>query len=242
MALQLGQVEVRPESAVEQLLRVVEEVEAEVEQRRRRPARRRRACGARRDASRAGRTTSVAVSAFSGYSCPSGSGRRSCGAPRRRGCVWPSTTLLQVGESASSRSAMKTLAPELSALMTILRSPGPVISTRRSSRSAGASATRQSPCAGLDPGSLAAQERPRRARRASSSSRRRAPQLALEVGDEGERAPPSRIDLVRGRGDLDAVSAPSSACSGLELRLLGRAAQRERRALAARIAASTPSK
>ena len=37
---------------------------------------------------------------------------------------------------------MNTRAPELSALITILRSVGPVISTRRSCRSGGASATR----------------------------------------------------------------------------------------------------
>ncbi len=36
---------------------------------------------------------------------------------------------------------MNTLAPELSALIIILGSAGPVISTRRSSRSAGAGAT-----------------------------------------------------------------------------------------------------
>ena len=41
----------------------------------------------------------------------------------------------------SSKSAMKTEAPELSALMIIFRSTGPVISTRRSSRSAGIGAT-----------------------------------------------------------------------------------------------------
>ena len=49
--------------------------------------------------------------------------------------------LLQVGEFESSKSAMKTLAPEFSALMIILRSTGPVISTRRSSRSFGMGAT-----------------------------------------------------------------------------------------------------
>src|SRR3954463_1963640 len=49
--------------------------------------------------------------------------------------------LFQLGVLASSKSAMKTLAPELSALMSILRSVGPVISTRRSVRSA-SSATR----------------------------------------------------------------------------------------------------
>ena len=51
---------------------------------------------------------------------------------------WPSVTFAHVGEFASSKSAMKTLAPELSALITIFASTGPVISTRRSWRSAGA--------------------------------------------------------------------------------------------------------
>ena len=46
---------------------------------------------------------------------------------------------------ASSKSAMKTLAPELSALMIIFRSTGPVISTRRSRRSAGIGGPFQSP-------------------------------------------------------------------------------------------------
>ena len=48
-----------------------------------------------------------------------------------------------MGVFESSKSDMNTLAPELSALMIILRSTGPVISTRRSCRSAGAGATRQ---------------------------------------------------------------------------------------------------
>ena len=39
--------------------------------------------------------------------------------------------LRQVGELASSKSAMNPSAPEFSALMTILRSVGPVISTQR---------------------------------------------------------------------------------------------------------------
>ena len=50
----------------------------------------------------------------------------------------------QVGALESSKSAMKTLAPEFSALMTILRSTGPVISTRRSSRSPAGGAIFQS--------------------------------------------------------------------------------------------------
>ena len=59
--------------------------------------------------------------------------------------AWPSTMLAKTGEDASSKSAMKTLAPEFSALTIILRSTGPVISTRRSRRSAGILATLQSP-------------------------------------------------------------------------------------------------
>ena len=42
--------------------------------------------------------------------------------------------LSQSGVLASSKSASQTLAPELSALMVIFRSVGPVISTRRSTR------------------------------------------------------------------------------------------------------------
>ena len=46
--------------------------------------------------------------------------------------AWPCTTFSHVGEFASSKSAMKTRAPELSALIIIFRSTGPVISQRRS--------------------------------------------------------------------------------------------------------------
>ena len=57
----------------------------------------------------------------------------------------PVTTLSQVGERASSKSHMKTDAPLFSALIIIFGSAGPVISTRRSSKSAGAGATVHSP-------------------------------------------------------------------------------------------------
>ena len=62
-----------------------------------------------------------------------------------RRLIWPSRMLSQVGVEESSKSAMNTLAPEFSALMTILRSTGPVISTRRSSRSCGIGATVHAP-------------------------------------------------------------------------------------------------
>ena len=47
----------------------------------------------------------------------------------------------QVGAFESSKSAIKTDAPQFMALMTILRSTGPVISTRLSCRSFGKGAT-----------------------------------------------------------------------------------------------------
>ena len=86
--------------------------------------------------------------------------------------------LAKTGEEASSKSAMKTLAPELSALTIILRSTGPVISTRRSSRSAGIGATFQSPSRTDFVSARKSGARPasnsfcRSIRRASSSSRR----------------------------------------------------------------------
>src|SRR4051794_12418984 len=84
----------------------------------------------------------------------------------------------QVGEFASSKSAMKPLAPELSALITILRSVGPVISTRRFCSLGGAGATCQSPSriswvSGRKSSSSPAAKRTRRSARRASSSRRR---------------------------------------------------------------------
>ena len=129
-----------------------------------------------------GRTTIVAsrTSSRSAYSLPSAelnaSVRRT--ASCRHSC--PPTTLSQCGVFASSRSASHTLASELSALIAILRSTGPVISTRRSTRSAGAVATDQSP-ARTSAVSARKSSRPVRAissRRwsaAASSSERRAP-------------------------------------------------------------------
>ena len=91
-----------------------------------------------------GRISSVAISSFSRYVL-SGVSSEISRADASLTFRWPSTTFSHVGELASSKSAMKTRAPELSALIIILRSTGPVISQRRSRRSAGAGATRQSP-------------------------------------------------------------------------------------------------
>ena len=83
---------------------------------------------------------------------------------------------------------MKTFAPELSALIIILRSTGPVISTRRSCRSAGAGATVKSSGA--------------RTNRGPGPASRRAPeqplalgiQLTMQLVDERERV--AREDVV----------------------------------------------
>src|SRR6266496_1426299 len=88
---------------------------------------------------------------------------------------WPSRLFCQVGEFESSKSAMKTLAPEFSALMIILRSTGPVISTRRSTRSCGMGATvhsfsRMGAASGRKPGSSPASIRCWRTRRRASNS------------------------------------------------------------------------
>ena len=91
-----------------------------------------------------GRTNSVAVFSLSLYCLPSGLAKVISRRIASRRFTWPSITLRQVGEVESSKSAMKTFAPELSALITILRSTGPVISVRRSCKIGGMGATRQS--------------------------------------------------------------------------------------------------
>src|ERR1043166_1527358 len=88
-----------------------------------------------------GRTSSVAVFSFNLYCLPSGLVNEMVRRTASRRLSWPSSKFFHVGEVASSKSAMKTLAPELSALITIFRSTGPVISVRRSCRSAGIEAT-----------------------------------------------------------------------------------------------------
>ena len=78
-----------------------------------------------------GAASSVAISSFSEYCLPSELSYVIVPSIASIRFTWPSTWFCQVGEFASSKSAMKPLAPELSALMTSLRSVGPVISTRR---------------------------------------------------------------------------------------------------------------
>jgi hypothetical protein len=76
------------------------------------------------------------------YSRPSSDVKSICPRMASARLCWPPTMFSHVGDVASSRSASQTRAPELSALMVILRSVGPVISTRRSSRPGPGPATR----------------------------------------------------------------------------------------------------
>ncbi len=84
---------------------------------------------------------------------------------------------------------MNTRAPELSALISILGSAGPVISTRRSSKSAGAGATvqadsRTSRVATRKSGRTPASSSRWRSWRRSMSAIRDGPEPSVEVGDE----------------------------------------------------------
>ena len=208
VALELRQVEVRPAALVEQAPAVVEEVEAEVEEaagdqvavdeevalrevpaarphQERRPGRRR---------------------GGSDFSPVSSSIVRSIASIR---LAWPSRMLRHVGEFASSKSAMKHRAPELSALMTILRSTGPVISTRRSCRSAGTGATRQSLSRTSlrlrqEVGQLAGVEARLALDAGGEQLAARPVEAAVELGDEGERvrAQDLLVAPVHGRAKL----------------------------------------
>ena len=146
MRLELREVEVRPRSPCELLLCVVEDDETEIEQ---------------RGADRGAVDLMVTLDEVPAPR-PDHQGRgllvQAVALPARveldraphgvMHVLLAAATLSHVGEFASSKSAMKTRAPELSALIIIFRSTGPVISTRRSCRSAGAGVTVKSSGAG----------------------------------------------------------------------------------------------
>ena len=180
VGLHLGQVVVRPAAAGQQLAGVVEEVQAEVDEGRdHRPAVRGQvrlvevpAARSRQDHRRPRRVGDGVLLALRGGEGQLAARRRragSAGHPRRcasGGCWRP-----------RGRRATRA-APELSALIAIFGSVGPVISTRRSCRSAGTGATVQSPAR---TSAVAARKSrvpvrtisARRSRRAASSSSRR---------------------------------------------------------------------
>ena len=78
-----------------------------------------------------GRTRRVATRSWRRYTRPSSCSREMVRSMASVRLSCPSRRFSQVGRE-SSKSAMKALAPELKALIIILRSTGPVISTRRS--------------------------------------------------------------------------------------------------------------
>ena len=126
-----------------------------------------------------GRISSVAISSLSVRTLPSGFSNVISRRTASRALICPLTTLSQVGDSESSKSAIKASAPELSAPIIILRSTGPVISTQRCCRSSGVGATfhepkRISSVSERKSGSTPASNSVCRTSRRASSSRRRA--------------------------------------------------------------------
>src|ERR1700722_9608952 len=117
---------------------------------------------------------------------------------------WPETMLSHSGVFASPKSASHTFAPELSALMVIFRSVGPVISTRRSTR----------------PGAGAATRHPGSSRMAWVAGRQqlRAPraELPLQRGHQADRARGENlVETVPHRtGDLHALAGHTALLPG----------------------------
>ena len=130
VALELGQVEVgaerRPAAALQCRPAGVEQEQPEVEQARATRARPSTStCRSSRCQPR-GRTTSVRRLAGKLVALALRAGEVELPVDRvAAASAWPPRTLAQVGDSASSRSAMNTLAPELSALMSHLPLGGP---------------------------------------------------------------------------------------------------------------------
>src|SRR5688572_1689794 len=174
--------------------------------------------------------------------------------------IWPWSMLSHDGVHESSKSAMNVEAPELSALMIILRSTGPVISTRRSRRSAGIgptvhSASRIDRVSGRKPSVSPASRRAWRSVRAFIRSRRRCSYLRCRCATNpiacGVRMRSYRLGCIggswmpgirRSSRFMVFLLGVSICCRGLfrlerrggdeELLVLGRAVQRGRGRLA----------
>ena len=109
----------------------------------------------------------------------------------------------QYGEFESSKSAMKPRAPELSALMTILRVVGPVISTRRSANAAGTGAIVKSSGAETKESFSPASSAAWRSSRARSSSTRARVELLVQAPDQGERVFGQHLVVARVERGID---------------------------------------
>jgi hypothetical protein len=133
--LELRNVEIRARTLREQVTNVVEEIEAKIEEgTRHRPPINDKVVLDKMQSSWTNltgkylvcdtHTSNTAGLALSLYSLlPTVAEMVPLTASRR--LIWPSMLFSQVGELASSKSAMKVLAPELRALITILRDTGP---------------------------------------------------------------------------------------------------------------------
>ncbi len=129
--------------------------------------------------------------------------------------IWPWIWFVHSGEFESSKSVMYESAPELKALMTILASTGPVISTRRQCSAGGTGAIFQSPA-------RIAAVAARKSGRSPASSR-----LARSARD-GEQLLPARLEGAvqlgdereRGRGQ-DGLEAGQDRCVDLPCRREG---------------------
>jgi len=172
-----------------------------------------------------GRGSSTAVFSFSAY-CFSPWVKVIVRRTASRRLICPSIIISQRGQLASSKSAMKVDAPQLSALITILRSVGPVISTRRSRRSFGCGAMLQLPSrmafvSGRKSGSTPASKSFWRAARFASSSCRRDSKPRCSVATN---ASASGVRMVSNPGRTGPrISMPAGNCllmDGLAYRLV----------------------
>ena len=152
---------------------------------------------------------------------PSGAIQSSVPATALRSARWPVSRLAQVGAVLSSKSAMKQLAPELSALITIFGSTGPVISTRRSSSAAGSGG--DPPVAVADRGGVGAEVgQPAGVEERLALAAGGQPGLAVgfeaavQLGQEGQRGRRQQLLLAGQVGERPAI--PIAAPGGCVLR------------------------
>ena len=196
VALVLGQVEVGSLALVQLPLRAGRHVQRRSRPGCPRPARRRSGCAFRPGASRAGgpRSWPARRPGRSAYSLPSALAKSMVRSRASLRLSWPVIMLSHSGVLASSKSASQTLAPELSALIVIFLSVGPVISTRRSTSPGAGGATRQS-------GVLADVRR-----LGQEVEHRAAGELGLAAAARGQQLGPARAEFgVQGGDEVDGL-------------------------------------
>ena len=207
-----------------------------------RPARRRRARATRRGASRAAGRRASRSARPAGRPCPRATRTSACRRTASASAAWPPTTFAQVGDSASSRSAMNTRAPGVEGVDHHLRlgragdldPPVVEVGRRRGDRPVGlADVARRDQEVGPDarrrarPGAPraggagragpartgAGGRRRRRARRRSGSGRRPGRRPRAELDARRQAGHVGHVSLARdGRSPRSGRAARSSAC------------------------------